>query len=129
MVREWKPGINHMEFWVSSFEKSLPFYEGLFSLIGWKKLNDMAYSTGTIEIYFKEVNVNRQRTVGPRHICFQAVDRKTVDLVSSYLKENEIEIIRGPIQRDEYSEGYYTVDFYDLDGYVLEVAYTPNMVL
>ncbi|MFE8702785.1 VOC family protein [Cytobacillus sp. FJAT-54145] len=129
MDKKWKPGINHIEFWISNGENSLPFYEGLFEIIGWKKLNDWAYSTGSIEIYFKEVSHARKDTLGPRHICFQAESREVVDSVFHYLVRNNIKIIRGPIERNEYSEGYYTVDFYDPDGYVLEVAYTPNMVL
>jgi hypothetical protein len=30
---------------------------------------------------------------------------------------------------DSYSRDYYTVDFRDPDGYVLEVAHTPHMKL
>lgn len=129
MEKQWKPGINHIEFWVSSLEQSLPFYEGLFEIIGWKKLNAHAFSTGTIEIYFKQASVAKQDTLGPRHICFQATGREMVEAVHKYLLEMNTRIIRGPIVRNEYSEGYYTVDFYDPDGYVLEVAYTPNMEL
>ncbi|WP_374702520.1 VOC family protein [Bacillus sp. M6-12] len=123
----WKPGINHIEFWVSDLEKSLAFYSGFFETIGWNRLNKTAFSTGTIEIYFKEAKVSRKDTAGPRHICFQAVERSIVDEVYLYLKKQNAEIIRGPIDADNYSQGYYTIDFRDPDRYVLEVAYTPNM--
>lgn len=53
----WRPGLNHIEFWVSSLERSVPFYDDL----------------------------------------------------------------RGPLEQS-YSEGYYTVNFRDSDGYVLEDA-------
>lgn len=129
MDKQWKPGINHIEFWVSSYQNSIPFYTGLFEIIGWRRLNDVAFSTGNIEIYFKEASVSKLDTLGPRHICFQAVDREMVDAVYHYLQKVHARVIRGPVERNEYSEGYYTVDFYDPDGYVLEVAYTPNMEL
>ncbi|WP_141524468.1 glyoxalase [Bacillus cereus group sp. BfR-BA-01352] len=28
---------------------------------------------------------------------------------------------------NHYSEGYYTIDFYDSNGFIIEVAYTPNV--
>jgi catechol 2,3-dioxygenase-like lactoylglutathione lyase family enzyme len=129
MSHVWKPGINHIEFWVSNLEKSISFYEGLFLIIGWKRLNRHAFSTGTMEIYFKEVELTKQNTLGPRHICFQAIDRQVVESVYNFLKEREHRIIRGPLERNEYSEGYYTIDFYHPDGFVIEVAYTPHMIL
>jgi len=27
---------------------------------------------------------------------------------------------------EDYSSGYYTVDFHDPDGFILEVAHSPN---
>jgi catechol 2,3-dioxygenase-like lactoylglutathione lyase family enzyme len=129
MDRKFSPGINHIEFWVSNLERSLAFYTPLFQLIAWKRMNEVSFSSGNIEIYFKEVDYSLQKTLGPRHICFQAVDKKTVEDVYQFLQEVNARIIRGPVEVPEYSEGYYTVDFYDPDGYILEVAYTPNMEL
>lgn len=128
-MKEFKPGINHIEYWISDSNVSLPFFEGLFSIIGWKKLNSYSFSTGHLEIYFLQREETFMNTVGPRHICFQATSKEVVDKVYEYLKVNNIKIIRGPIEMNHYSEGYYTVDFYDPDGYILEVAYTPNMEL
>ncbi|SFF09703.1 Catechol 2,3-dioxygenase [Bacillus sp. OV194] len=127
--REWIPGINHIEFWVNSMEESLEFYETLFALIGWKEIGKGMFSSGHIEIYLKEADVPRTDSAGPRHICFQAVSRDVVDRVGSYLQEAGAEMIRGPVEVPRYSKGYYTVDFRDPDGYVLEVAHTPHMKL
>lgn len=81
---------------------------------------------GTNEIYFEEKkNLNRENTLGVRHICFQANSRQMVEAVAAYLKKVNARIIRGP-QEMNYTKGYYTIDFYDPDGYVLEVAFTPN---
>lgn len=129
MKREWLPGINHIEFWVSDLKASTKFYKSLFHIIGWKELNDHAYSSGSTEIYFKEVNSVFSEALGPRHICFQAVTRTMVEDVEAFLRQHNSLIIRGPIEDNNYSAGYYTIDFRDPDGYVLEVAYTPNMTL
>ena len=61
------------------------FYDKLFSIIGWRKLNEVAYSTGESEIYFKEVNEEIVRTLGPRHICYQAIHRGVVDGVAEFI--------------------------------------------
>lgn len=56
----------------------------LFSVIGWRKLNEVAYSTGESKIYFKEVDEGIVRTLGPRYICYQAIHREVVDEVAEY---------------------------------------------
>lgn len=48
-----RAGIHHIEFWVANLEESISFYNKLFSIIGWRKLNEVAYSTGENEIYLK----------------------------------------------------------------------------
>jgi len=70
-----------------------------------------------------------QNSLGPRHICFQAVEKEVVDRVYLYLQTKKVRIIRKPVLVPEYSAGYYTIDFYDPNGYVLGVAYTPSMIL
>ena len=108
----------------------MKFYRSLFELIGWKELNDHAFSSGNTEIYFKQVNTAKpSTTIGPRHICFQAVSRRVVDDVAVLTAQSNASIIRGPVEANDYSVGYYTIDFRDPDGYVLEVAHTPNMKL
>lgn len=68
-MADWLPGINHIEWWVSDWQRSQPFYDGLFERVGWKKLNNQAYSSGRTEIYFREMpNMVRRDSVGPRHL-------------------------------------------------------------
>lgn len=120
--------IKHIEFWVSDFEKAMRFYSGLFKVIRWKQVSENGFKSGDTKIYFKEDNNEViQRSLGPRHICFQAESRTMVDEVGKYLKVQNARMIRGPleIEGEKYSRGYYTVDFYDPDGYILEVAHSP----
>ncbi len=98
----------------------------MFPIIGWRKLNEVAYRTGESEIYFKEVDEEIVRTLGPRHICYQAIHREVVDEVADFLSSTKVKVIRGPIEMNHYSKRYYTIDFYDSNGFIVEVAYTPN---
>lgn len=120
--------IKHIEFLVSDFEKAMRFYTGLFEIIECEQVSENGFMAGSTKVYFKENrDLLMQNSLGPRHICFQADDRAMVDRVGAYLKENNVKIIRGPleVEGEKYSKGYYTVDFYDPDGYILEVAYSP----
>lgn len=121
-------GIHHLEFWVRDWKRSGPFYDGLFRRVGWEKMSPNAYFYGETEIYFIErPQMKRQDSLGPRHICLHAGNRETVEEVARWLQQQEVEIIRGPVEMPQYSPGYYTVDFRDPDGYIWEVAHTPNM--
>ena len=123
------PGINHLEFWVKDLEASLAFYSTLFPMIGWYELNRTSYSCGRHEIYFKEMPVALQDSLGVRHICFHAMSRDVVDKVGEWLQSINATIIRGPQEMPHYDASYYTVDFRDPNGFVLEVAHTPNIKL
>ncbi|SEM67392.1 VOC family protein [Lihuaxuella thermophila] len=121
-------GIHHLEFWVSDLTRSRPFYDGLFRRTGWKQLGERSYFCNETEIYFMEKSgLVKQNHPGPRHICLSVSSREKVDAVHRWLNEQKAEIIRGPVEMPGYSPGYYTVDFRDPDGYIWEVAYTPNM--
>lgn len=129
MKYPYGPGINHIEFWVKDLEVSLAFYHELFPLIGWYVLNKTSFSCGQHEIYFKEMPVALHDSLGVRHICFHAVSREVVEQVGAWLKKREAHIIRGPQEMLQYNASYYTVDFRDPNGFVLEVAYTPENLL
>lgn len=128
MATTYGPGINHLEFWVKDLDKSLMFYSKLFPLIGWYPLNRTSYSCGKHEIYFRAMPVDLHDSLGVRHICFHATSREVVDEVGEWLRSIDAHIIRGPKHMD-YTAEYYTVDFRDPNGFVLEVAYTPDITL
>ena len=129
MAVQLKPGINHIEFWVSDIGKSMKFYNSFLSLIGWTQISAVSFSDGSMVIYFLEMKgVEKMKSLGVRHLCFQATEKKQVDLVAKALVNEHADIIRGPLLMP-YSKDYYTVDFRDPDGQVIEVAHIPNAVV
>ncbi|WP_439879784.1 VOC family protein [Pontibacter sp. MBLB2868] len=122
-------GISHLEFWVKDMEESLQFYSELFPLIGWHALNRTSFSCGVHEIYFREMPVQLHDTLGVRHICFHASSRSVVDKVGEWLLNKKAAIIRGPLAMPHYDKSYYTVDFKDPNGFILEVAHAPDLKL
>jgi len=118
-------GIKHIEIAVSDLQKSLDFYDKLFSVLGWNKVAGNGFVCGNLKVYLKQWDFPSGNTLGARHICFWADDRAMVDRVGEYIKQTKVKMIRGPLIVTEYSPEYYTVDFYDQDGYMLEVAHTP----
>jgi catechol 2,3-dioxygenase-like lactoylglutathione lyase family enzyme len=127
MEKSSQPGINHIEFWVSDLSKSFNFYKNFLEVIGWSPLGNNAMATTSMEIYFKEFpELKLLTSLGTRHICFQATEKQLVDQVAVVLNKSAATILRGPIEMP-YSKEYYTIDFKDPDGCIIEVAYTPYM--
>ena len=125
MDNKLQPGINHIEFWVSDIHKTMKFYNSFLSIIGWKQISEVSFSNGSMVIYFMEMkDVGKTRSLGVRHLCFQAIEKEQVEQVYNALVIEQAKIIRGPLFMP-YSKEYYTVDFYDPDGQVTEVAHTP----
>ncbi|MFA6325335.1 MAG: VOC family protein [Candidatus Paceibacterota bacterium] len=121
-----KQGIKHIEIAVSDLQKSLDFYKPLFKMIGWKEVDKNGFVSGNLKIYLKKWDYPVGNSLGVRHLCFWAENGDIVDKASEYIKSTGVKIIRGPLIVSEYSPDYYTVDFYDPDGFMLEVAHTPN---
>ena len=129
-------GIRHIEILVSDLKKSVEFYTKLFSLVGWEQIDATGFKYGDTKIYLKEsvfekrnLESEQRNMLGSRHMCFHATDLKMVESVGKFLNENKTKIIRGPLEvKDDWHTkgGYHTVDFYDPDGYILEVAYKEN---
>lgn len=121
-------GIKHIEIAVSDLSRSLDFYRPLFKIIGWQEADQNGFICGNIKIYLKQWNYPDGNTLGVRHMCFWASSREIVDQAGEYVKNTGVKIIRGPLVVEEYSPDYYTMDFYDPDGFMLEVAHTPDRI-
>lgn len=94
----------------------------MFSTIGWKQIDENGFTCDTTKIYFCEVKdlILNQKIPGPRHICFQAKNHETVDLVAR-LDVIKNKILHGP--DIIHPNGSYMLVFKDPDGYILEIAY------
>jgi len=114
--------IKHIEFWTSSLKRSTKFYRNIFRIIGWEHREHNAFSNGETKIYFIEQDVKPRKAVGPRHMCFLANSKKTVNEVADFLVRTKADVIRGPLESKYKGKSSYTVDFRDPDGYVIEVA-------
>ncbi|MFA5838577.1 MAG: VOC family protein [Candidatus Paceibacterota bacterium] len=117
-----KATIKHIEFWTSDLDRSIKFYEDIFGLIGWEKIEANAFSNGETKIYFIQQHVKSEKTVGPRHLCFLANSQRVVDEVANFLLKVKADIIRGPVKSKYNGNESYTIDFRDPDGYIIEVA-------
>jgi catechol 2,3-dioxygenase-like lactoylglutathione lyase family enzyme len=119
--------VNHVEMTVSDLERSTAFYAALFRDLGWKTLRPTMFILDGCEVYLKEDKAAAPATAaprcGPRHVCFRAASREVVDRVAETVRSLGGAVIRGPQAMPQYSPTYYTVDFRDPDGFVLEVAH------
>ena len=118
--------IHHIELSVSDLGRSTEFYAALFRELGWKPLRATMWILDGCEVYLKEVKPSGDPSgahFGPRHVCFRAPSREVVDRVSSVLRSLGAVVVRGPVAMPQYSPTYYTFDFHDPDGFVIEVAH------
>jgi catechol 2,3-dioxygenase-like lactoylglutathione lyase family enzyme len=116
--------IHHVEMSVSDVERSSAFYGRLLPALGWKELRPGMYLKDGCEIYLKAAaGVRAGAPYGPRHLCLRAASRDEVDRIGAFLASENVPILRGPRAMPEYGATYYTVDFRDPDGFVLEVAH------
>jgi catechol 2,3-dioxygenase-like lactoylglutathione lyase family enzyme len=116
--------IHHIEIAVSDMARSLEFYRSLRLSLGWEELRPGMYRKDGCEIYLKaQATASAGPHPGPRHVCLRAASRDEVDRVGALLKASGATILRGPQAMPQYGPRYYTVDFRDPDGFVLEVAH------
>lgn len=113
--------IRHIEMWASDMKRSIAFYEPLLTLLGWQHIDANGFSCDGTKIYFRELDAQIQKTLGPRHICFQAQSNAIIDEIADLLKQQNAEILHGPAVIHE--GGSYMIVFKDPDGYILEAAY------
>lgn len=126
--------IYHVTVAVSDVAKSKQFYDGLFAKLNWSvKYEDeesKAYTDGRFDYWLIPAATsepNRQNDgVGYNHLAIKVDSRQAVDELYEWLQQVEAKIDMAPKAYPEYSDSYYAVFFFDLDGTRLEVVYTES---
>ncbi|MGH8766518.1 MAG: VOC family protein [Burkholderiales bacterium] len=128
-------GIAHVQFSVTSMERSVTFYEKLLhslEMITLRNTPDYFYCIGgrtgvgisPIDPQFKDQPFD-QRRAGLHHLCFRAKSREDVEAIHRTALELKAKIIRAPTESD-WAPGYYSVLFEDPDGIRIEANYVPG---
>jgi catechol 2,3-dioxygenase-like lactoylglutathione lyase family enzyme len=120
-------GIDHLVIRVSDFEKSKAFYDKLLKFLGFKVLGDygdqIGWTNGKTRLWIGQADDEglthkyRIGDIGFHHYAFELRNRKDVDDLQIFLKEEGVTIVDPA---DEYYDDYYAVFFLDPDGLKLE---------
>jgi catechol 2,3-dioxygenase-like lactoylglutathione lyase family enzyme len=131
--------IRHTDLVVTSLSRSLDFYRGLFSVLGWNEYTTVKGERGETIIYlggpqgFQDgalglrERLNRSHSpydrysVGLHHLAFNAPSRDDVDRCGDWLIRRGAAIESGP--EEYYLLPYYAIFFYDPDDMKLEVVH------
>lgn len=117
-------GIDHISIRVKDYEKSKAFYSRLFAFLGFELSdeypNTIGWTNGKTRYWIAPAEGRKSYRIGDvglHHYAFQLRNRKDVDALQAFLKEEGVKIVDPA---DEYYEDYYAVFFLDPDGIKLE---------
>jgi catechol 2,3-dioxygenase-like lactoylglutathione lyase family enzyme len=128
-------GVAHVILSVSEWGRCRAFYEALLPFVGLQRVfegDDFIYYVGgrtAVGINRCDAKYSGQRfdqgSVGLHHVCFRCRSREDVDRAHSFLKAQDVTIIRPP-QEGSWAPGYYSILFEDPAGVRLEFNYVPG---
>ena len=117
-------GIDHISIRVSNYEKSKAFYGRLFEFLGFEISdeypNTIGWTNGKTRYWIAPAEGRQKHRIGDvglHHYAFELRNRKDVDALQAFLKDERVRIVDPA---DEYYEDYYAVFFLDPDGIKLE---------
>ena len=117
-------GIDHISIRVSNYEKSKAFYGRLFEFLGFEISdeypNTIGWTNGKTRYWIAPAEGRKKHRIGDvglHHYAFELRNRKDVDALQVFLKDERVRIVDPA---DEYYEDYYAVFFLDPDGIKLE---------
>ncbi|HEY9520195.1 MAG TPA: VOC family protein [Methyloceanibacter sp.] len=117
-------GIDHISIRVSNYEKSKAFYGRLFEFLGFEISDEypstIGWTNGKTRYWIAPAEGRKKYRIGDvglHHYAFELRNRKDVDTLQAFLKDERVRIVDPA---DEYYEDYYAVFFLDPDGIKLE---------
>ena len=117
-------GIDHISIRVSDYKKSKAFYGRLFEFLGFEISdeypNTIGWTNGKTRYWIAPAEGRKKHRIGDvglHHYAFELRNRKDVDALQAFLKDERVRIVDPA---DEYYEDYYAVFFLDPDGIKLE---------
>ena len=117
-------GIDHISIRVSDYKKSKAFYGRLFEFLGFEISdeypNTIGWTNGKTRYWIAPAEGRKKHRIGDvglHHYAFELRNRKDVDALQAFLKDDRVRIVDPA---DEYYEDYYAVFFLDPDGIKLE---------
>ena len=117
-------GIDHISIRVSNYEKSKAFYGRLFEFLGFEISdeypNTIGWTNGKTRYWIASAEGRKKHRIGDvglHHYAFELRNRKDVDALQAFLKDQRVRIVDPA---DEYYDDYYAVFFLDPDGLKLE---------
>ena len=117
-------GIDHISIRVSDYKKSRAFYGKLFDFLGFEVSDDygstIGWTNGQTRYWIAPAEGRKKHRIGDvglHHYAFELRNRKDVDALQAFLKDERVRIVDPA---DEYYEDYYAVFFLDPDGIKLE---------
>jgi catechol 2,3-dioxygenase-like lactoylglutathione lyase family enzyme len=117
-------GIDHISIRVSDYNKSKAFYSRLFEFLGFEISdeypNTIGWTNGKTRYWIAPAEGRKKHRIGDvglHHYAFELRNRKDVDALQAFLKDERVRIVDPA---DEYYDDYYAVFFVDPDGIKLE---------
>jgi catechol 2,3-dioxygenase-like lactoylglutathione lyase family enzyme len=117
-------GIDHISIRVSNYKKSKAFYGRLFEFLGFEISdeypNTIGWTNGKTRYWIAPAEGRKKHRIGDvglHHYAFELRNRRDVDALQAFLKDERVRIVDPA---DEYYEDYYAVFFLDPDGIKLE---------
>jgi catechol 2,3-dioxygenase-like lactoylglutathione lyase family enzyme len=134
--------IDHLDLVVTSVARSLAFYRGLLTPLGYVRVSEIAGERGEQVLYLGRaggegsVSLREAQSdahpvpydryaIGLHHLAFSAASRAAVDDRAGWLREQGAAIESGPREYD-FTPGYDAVFFYDPVGLKLEIVHKPS---
>jgi catechol 2,3-dioxygenase-like lactoylglutathione lyase family enzyme len=135
--------LSHLDFTITDPARSVPFYEAVLSLLGYRRAPVEAVTTARACWYIEDPQQSmfsialepapgvgkqqphNQHAPGLHHVAFHVDSRAEVDSLSTQLVAIGADILAPPAEYP-YTPGYYAVSCRDPDGLVLEFVYEPQ---